>query len=376
MTLKIGEKIKELRKSQDITQEKLADYLNISYQAVSKWENELALPDITLLPKLANFFGVSTDELLDLKASENEAELKKYEEQYQELNRKGKVLEKIELSRKVLDVYPRNYQWMLNLAYSLVSYCSTSEQEKYSQEHKFKEEAINLCERVLEDCTVDSIRHSAIQILCYNYPDIGKEEKAIKLAESMPDMLLCKEALLSRIYSGEECLKQNQSNLMQMIDYCSGILYEMACRKDLRYGLTIEERIKHLEIAIELYQMICDGDENSLFYNCRLSLYYLMIAKLYCQKEEVDMVIKYLLLSEKCAINYDSVFDLGEQKYNSMFLSQLTWNPKSVSTNWDGTLQEQLFYNLDDVCFGLLKDNDEFIKLKKRLKKSNPKKQF
>lgn len=45
--LKIGEKIKELRKSQDVTQEKLADFLNISYQAVSKWENGLAMPDIT-----------------------------------------------------------------------------------------------------------------------------------------------------------------------------------------------------------------------------------------------------------------------------------------------------------------------------------------
>lgn len=367
--LKIGEKIKELRKAQDVTQEKLADYLNISYQAVSKWENGLALPDITLLPKLANFFGVSTDELLCLNTSENKIELKEYEKEYQELNRNGKVLEKIELSRKVLDLYPRNYQWMLNLAYGLVSYCSTSEQQKYSQEHKFKEEAINLCERVLEDCTVDSIRHSAIQILCYNYPDIGKKEQAIKLAESMPDMLLCKEALLSRIYYGEESLKQNQSNLMQMIDYCSGILYEMACRKDLHHGLTLEERIKHLEVAIKLYQMICDGDENSLFYNCRLSLYYLMIAKLYCQKEEVDMVIKYLLLSEKCAINYDSIFDLGEQKYNSIFLSQLAWNPKSVGTNWDGTLQGQLLYNLDDICFADLSENEEFKNLKNRLKK-------
>ena len=37
--IKIGEKIKELRKAQDVTQEKRADYLNISYQAVSKWEN-------------------------------------------------------------------------------------------------------------------------------------------------------------------------------------------------------------------------------------------------------------------------------------------------------------------------------------------------
>ena len=155
--LKIGEKIKELRKVQDVTQEKLADYLNISYQAVSKWENNLALPDITLVPQLANFFGVSTDELLDLKASENETELRRYEKEYHELGCKGKILEKFELSRKVLDLYPRNYQWMLNLAYGLVSYGTTSEQQKYREEHKFVEESISLCERILEDCTVDSI---------------------------------------------------------------------------------------------------------------------------------------------------------------------------------------------------------------------------
>ena len=59
--LKIGDKIKSLRKAQDITQEKLAAYLNISYQAISKWENGTALPDITLVPQIANFFGVSAD---------------------------------------------------------------------------------------------------------------------------------------------------------------------------------------------------------------------------------------------------------------------------------------------------------------------------
>ena len=59
MMLNIGKRIKDLRKSQDVTQEKLADYLNISYQSVSKWENGLALPDLTLIPALSNFFGVS-----------------------------------------------------------------------------------------------------------------------------------------------------------------------------------------------------------------------------------------------------------------------------------------------------------------------------
>lgn len=79
MELRIGEKIKNLRKQQDITQEKLAAYLNISYQAVSKWENETALPDITLIPKIANFFGVTSDELLGLKPDNDNEELKKYE---------------------------------------------------------------------------------------------------------------------------------------------------------------------------------------------------------------------------------------------------------------------------------------------------------
>ena len=334
----------------------------------------MALPDITLLPKLANFFGVSTDELLDLKTIENEIELKEYEKQYHELGRKGKVLEKIELSRKVLDLYPRNYQWMLNLAYGLVSYGATTKQQKYRKEHKFIEEAIGLCERVLEDCTVDGIRHSAIQILCYNYPHIGKKEEAIRLAENMPDMFICKEMLLSRIHSGEDCLKQNQHNLRYMIDHSSSILYEMACRSDLRQGFTVEERIEILQTATKLNQMILGSKEKELLCSGKLSLYNLMIAKLYCQKNMPDKDIEYLLLAEKSAVDHDSVLDLGEQKYNSILFSHMTWNPRNIITNWDGTLQEQLLYNLDESGFDQIKDNDEFIKLKNRLKESNFKK--
>ena len=78
MTLKIGEKIKILRKQQGITQEKLAAYLNITSQAVSKWENETALPDLTLIPAIANLFGVSTDYLLGVDTDENEEVINDY----------------------------------------------------------------------------------------------------------------------------------------------------------------------------------------------------------------------------------------------------------------------------------------------------------
>ena len=57
--MNIGTKIKELRKQRGITQEQLANSIGISFQAVSKWENNLALPDISLAPILASYFSVS-----------------------------------------------------------------------------------------------------------------------------------------------------------------------------------------------------------------------------------------------------------------------------------------------------------------------------
>ena len=64
--MEIGAKIKYLRCKSGLTQEQLAEKLGLSGQSVSKWENAVAMPDITLLPKLAEEFGVSIDELFDL----------------------------------------------------------------------------------------------------------------------------------------------------------------------------------------------------------------------------------------------------------------------------------------------------------------------
>lgn len=62
----IGKKIKMLRTAKSVTQESLAQELNVSPQAVSRWENGLALPDITQLPALSVFFGVRIDDFFEL----------------------------------------------------------------------------------------------------------------------------------------------------------------------------------------------------------------------------------------------------------------------------------------------------------------------
>lgn len=65
----MGEIIGALRKEKGMTQKELADMLNITDKAVSKWERDLACPDTQLLPKLADILGVSLEELMNAKSA-------------------------------------------------------------------------------------------------------------------------------------------------------------------------------------------------------------------------------------------------------------------------------------------------------------------
>lgn len=68
--MELGKKIRQLRFKAGLTQEQLAEKLGIGAQAVSKWENAAAMPDITALPLLAEIFGVSIDDLFDLSSEQ------------------------------------------------------------------------------------------------------------------------------------------------------------------------------------------------------------------------------------------------------------------------------------------------------------------
>ena len=61
----LGDKIRSLRKSKQITQAQLAEALSVSSQSVSKWENNMSVPDISLLPVIARYFGITMDELFN-----------------------------------------------------------------------------------------------------------------------------------------------------------------------------------------------------------------------------------------------------------------------------------------------------------------------
>lgn len=67
-----GQRFLKLRKARNLTQEDIAKKLNISAQAVSKWENDVSSPDISLLSDIASIFNISIDELLGKEINKTE----------------------------------------------------------------------------------------------------------------------------------------------------------------------------------------------------------------------------------------------------------------------------------------------------------------
>ena len=88
----MGKRISDLRKSKGMTQEQLAQQVGVTAQAVSKWENDLSCPDISILPRLAEVLGVTTDELL------GRAPVKSYEAK-KEAGRERRVSVRLKLNK-------------------------------------------------------------------------------------------------------------------------------------------------------------------------------------------------------------------------------------------------------------------------------------
>lgn len=367
MELRIGKTIKKLRKEQDVTQEKLAAYLNISYQAISKWENGTAYPDITLIPRIANFFNVSTDTLLDMKQENNDKKLEEAQLIFKENLNKGKTFDNITLSRSILNEYPRNYQWMINLARMLSQYNATNEQQQYSKEHHFEDEAINICERILEDCTIENLRQDAIQILCTLYPTRNMTEKALLLANQMPSIYMSKDLLLEQIYKGEELIKQKQELLIHLIDFCGNSLAALAFNRQADMKISYEEKIQYIEASNALYKTLFINDEDCLFYCCRLSWNYRRLAELWCAIGNKEKTMENLLLAEKSAIAYDNAEASGIQKYKSPFVNRCEYNPKDTLKTLECAEVSMLYYRTTESVFNSIRNLPEFIELQKRL---------
>lgn len=100
--MNLGNNISEKRKAKGMTQEELAANLGVSPQAVSKWENNLSCPDISLLPDISKLFGISVDELLGVAPATEKEEKSDAEAEtvYEEPVYSGKRATKLVITRE------------------------------------------------------------------------------------------------------------------------------------------------------------------------------------------------------------------------------------------------------------------------------------
>ena len=208
--MNIGNKIRELRKQRGITQEQLAESIGISFQAVSKWENNIALPDIALVPVLASYFGVSMDELFDFNLKEIEHAVRIITEkayQYRESN----PAESRRILEEGLKKYPENDIWLNNLLYVL----------DYSVK---PDETIAIASKLIEKTNQNDVKYDALRFLAYAYKAKGDLESAEAAIEQIPEIYFTKLTEKAYLLSGkakfEAAEKQKWisfENLLQMM---------------------------------------------------------------------------------------------------------------------------------------------------------------
>lgn len=165
MLMTIGERIKNLRKKNDLTQEKLADYLCVSYQAVSKWECGLSSPDISLIVPLAKLLNVSTDELLGMSDEDNDLTRKRYNSALQKYRTSQDHSSSYWWAKEATLAYPKDFNYLEWLAFAEYQLAFEENLSKNPSSELFSvliENALRRYESIIENCTDTDIYTKAV----------------------------------------------------------------------------------------------------------------------------------------------------------------------------------------------------------------------
>lgn len=336
MTLQLGEKIKSLRKRDGRTQEELAGALGITCQAVSRWEACAASPDMELIPPIANFFGITIDELFGYECERD----KKVEAIIARVDAYGIksrgddrwVDECTAILREGLAEFPQNEKLMIALADTLseAGWRRHKEWLYYDDEgymqhdydvHRKNEywtESVKLCETLVGTTRDNAIFTRAIHILVLLYRNFGENEKAAACAERMPELGDCKELLLASAADGREEAKCIGNALLKMTsEFAEQLVYGLV--NNVHHYET-DMPIDKLKGAIGLFHLVCD-DGNFGACNGKLIQLYLYLSRVQWERGYHNDAFSSLDEALKHARALEAICDGEEHSYTAPLVS-------------------------------------------------------
>ena len=163
----IGQRIKEFRRRSGLTQEKLADYLGVTYKSVSKWECGLTTPDLALIGPLTRILHVSADELLGLTSDDTDTEREKYDRALQKYYDCEVTQLNYAWARAALIDFPDDYRYMEWLAYAeyqlaLEEYQKANSSGSVEYVNEMTDNALRRYETIIEKCLEQEVKRKAV----------------------------------------------------------------------------------------------------------------------------------------------------------------------------------------------------------------------
>lgn len=317
MTIYFGENIKKLRKEKELTQETLAEFLGVSFQAVSKWERGETYPDITMLPVISSFFNVSVDELLGVNKSREEEQINEYLKLYEDMKLKDLTLIYNKFQKAVKE-FPNDFRILIRymeLLYEVKGFV----QGEYKDISK---EIASIYEKIQNHCTDDNIRIRSKVIMISHlltlYQCVPNEEgkyrvykeylnHAEEIVSTLPSINDTKELMLTSLAFDTENYNTTLRNALEellfiMQDTLFGYSYNYKPEKRL-------EIFKHIQGLINLI-----FDDGNFGKNCVNRLYnYGHIGHLYHQIGDDENALKYLKIAAEYAKELDKNPDISEK---------------------------------------------------------------
>ena len=357
--MNIGCVIKNNRRKKDLTQEQLAEYLNVSVSAVSQWESGKTVPDISFIVTLADFFDVTTDELL-CRTAKKDAEITAFYERDAKLSQAGDVPGRLAVWREAVQKYPGDYNCLHNLADALMATIYID--GEFEQQDRNAKEAVEICERILRDCTDSKIRNYTIQTLVLlhsSHPySVADQQKAVEYANMAAGFYCCRENLLEHAYFTEDSQnKKIQRKHQNNLHYLDCITMNMYLMRDMP-----PEYVEMANLsAIKLWEtLIPDG--NFLFYHCRLRQMYENLAACYAKQKNADATIMALDKALFHAHAFDSIPE-GDHKYTSPFVCGTEYSTSGFSKNYTEGDAELVKKFMRGKKFDFVRDDERFLAL-------------
>ena len=363
MNIKIGAIIKKLRTENNITQDTLATAIGVTPQAISRWESEGGYPDIELLPALADFFSVSTDELLGYKLSEREQELADIKKEMDRLAEVGTVEERVAYARNAFAHFPNDYEVRDNLAVCLYHVWGETHDDALFKEIE------SLLRSVANECNDENTRYDAINTLIILYGEVNQPEKAKEWVNRLTPMKYCRESALSFGIGDGNTKFYIQDEIDKLTDGLGLAIRNLALNDDLpNDSSTWESKIEMLRISNQLYFMIYGDD--LMFHHNRISFNHWLISTYQMALDKTEEAMESLEKMCGHAVSYDMSYQNDHGKHFTSFLVDTQIYPEKSEDFHELTEHTHCYYLLDRLQhdrYDCIRQDPRFVSVVERL---------